>query len=97
MTCSLSMKQPCLTWHTFADHPYRVPPDAVLCQPRGAGLCPGPETRVLVSFELRSSAVKETFLQEAHKAFSQVGVEQSTLGRAALWWSILLLHSHSSW
>jgi len=37
-----------------------------------AGLCNGGETRVLVSFELRSSAVKETFLREAHKAFSQV-------------------------
>jgi hypothetical protein len=27
---------------------------------------------VLVSFELRSSAVKATFLHEAHKAFSHV-------------------------
>ena len=41
---------------------------AVCC----AGLC-GPDTRVLVSFELRSSAVKETFLAEAAKAFTQVG------------------------
>jgi hypothetical protein len=37
-----------------------------------AGLCNGSKTRVLVSFELRSSAVKETFLQEAGQAFSQV-------------------------
>uniref|UniRef100_A0A383VXQ9 FAM86 N-terminal domain-containing protein n=1 Tax=Tetradesmus obliquus TaxID=3088 RepID=A0A383VXQ9_TETOB len=35
------------------------------------GLC-GPDTRVLVSFELRSNAVKETFLAEAAKAFTQV-------------------------
>jgi hypothetical protein len=37
-----------------------------------AGLCSA-DTRVLVSFELRSSAVKETFLAEAAKAFTQVG------------------------
>lgn len=36
-----------------------------------AGLCHA-GSRVLVSFELRSSAVKETFLAEAHKEFSQV-------------------------
>jgi hypothetical protein len=42
----------------------------------GADLCNGSETRVLVSFELRSSAVKETFLQEARKAFTQVTKQQ---------------------
>jgi hypothetical protein len=41
-----------------------------------ADLCNGSETRVLVSFELRSSAVKETFLQEANKAFKQVRTQQ---------------------
>lgn len=43
-----------------------------ICCCSAADLCNGSETRVLVSFELRSSAVKETFLQEAAKAFSQV-------------------------
>lgn len=37
-----------------------------------AGLCTA-DTRVLVSFELRSNAVKETFLAEAQKEFKQVG------------------------
>lgn len=43
--------------------------EAHLCSP--AGLCHA-GSRVLVSFELRSSAVKETFLAEAHRQFAQV-------------------------
>lgn len=42
-------------------------------------LC-GPATSVLVSFELRSSAVKETFVAEASKAFGVV----ERLSKAAL-------------
>jgi hypothetical protein len=43
-----------------------------------AGLCSA-DTVVLVSFELRSSAVKETFLAEAAKAFTQVRQAQSNV------------------
>jgi hypothetical protein len=42
-------------------------------------LC-GPSTAVLVSFELRSSAVKETFVREARRAFGRV----ERLSKAAL-------------
>jgi hypothetical protein len=37
-----------------------------------AGLCRPGHTRVLVSFELRSEAVKATFLEEAHRVFPHV-------------------------
>ena len=43
------------------------------------GLC-GPQTVCLVSFELRSSAVKETLVREASKAFGRV----ERLSKAAL-------------
>jgi hypothetical protein len=39
--------------------------------PRAAGLC-GPQTVCLVSFELRSSQVKEVFLRESGREFSRV-------------------------
>lgn len=52
----------------------------LVCVHLAAGLCNGSKTRVLVSFELRSSAVKQTFLQEAEQAFSQVRGMGSTGG-----------------
>lgn len=54
------------------------------CCCAAADLCNGSETRVLVSFELRSSAVKETFLTEAHKAFTQVRIALGQL-QLAVW------------
>lgn len=62
--------------HPLAPPPPKRPP---ALRRRAAGLC-GPQTVVLVSFELRSSKVKDTFLRESSKAFSRV----ERLSKAAL-------------
>jgi hypothetical protein len=62
----------------------------------GADLCNGSETRVLVSFELRSSAVKETFLQEARKAFTQVTTQQQQQQQQQQQHSHRMVHSSST-